>query len=146
MSTQFLSVSSNHFLCSFLSEHDLRYFWTNMRRFLEKWLANFLCIRTWVLGFLILKIFEYWFLINWFLIKKDMYWPFKVKIRNRQLAALMISDHHHIHMVKSSQVMVGRYGPGQHTPMTSRLRGQVQGHRSHCRFSRSNFEIYICLP
>ena len=47
--------------------------------------------------------------------------------RNRHLTALKTSDHHHIHMV-------GEYGRGQHTPMTSRSQGQVQGHRGHCRF------------
>ena len=39
----------------------------------------------------------------------------------------MTSDHHHIQMV-------GRYGQGQQTPMTSRSQGQSQGHQGHFRF------------
>ena len=39
----------------------------------------------------------------------------------------MTSDHDHIRMV-------GRYGQGQHTPMTSRSQGQSQGHQGRFRF------------
>ena len=53
MSTQFLSVLSTQFIRGFLSERDLRHFWTKMRGFLEKWLASFLCtwnMSTWFLN------------------------------------------------------------------------------------------------
>ena len=39
----------------------------------------------------------------------------------------MTSDHDHI-------CMVGRYGQGQHNPMTSRSQGQSQGHQGRFRF------------
>ena len=52
---------------------------------------------------------------------------FKVKPRNRHLAALMTSDLHQIDMV-------GRYGQGQHTLVTVRSQGQSQGHQGHFRF------------
>ena len=39
----------------------------------------------------------------------------------------MTSDHDHISMV-------GRYGQGQHNPMTSRSQGQSQGHQGRFRF------------
>ena len=39
----------------------------------------------------------------------------------------MTSDHDHIRMV-------GRYGQGQLTPMTSRSQGQSQGHQGRFRF------------
>ena len=42
MSTQFLSVSSTRFLRGFLSERDLRHFYTETRSFLEKRLDSFL--------------------------------------------------------------------------------------------------------
>ena len=39
----------------------------------------------------------------------------------------MTSDHDHIYMV-------GRYGQGQHAPMTSRSQGQSQGHQGRFHF------------
>ena len=39
----------------------------------------------------------------------------------------MTSDHDHI-------CMVGRYGQGQHTQVTSRSQGQSQGHQGRFRF------------
>ena len=39
----------------------------------------------------------------------------------------MTPDVHHIHII-------GRYGQGQTTLMTSRSQGQSQGHEGHCRF------------
>ena len=42
----------------------------------------------------------------------------------------MTFDHHHIEMV-------GRYKQGQHTPVTLRSQGQIQGHKN---------KAYILLP
>ena len=63
----------------------------------------------------------------WIFALKVRYWPSKVKLWNRHLTALMTSDHDHISMV-------GRYGQGQHNPMTSRSQGQSQGHQGRFRF------------
>ena len=47
--------------------------------------------------------------------------------QNRHLTALMTSDRDHIRMV-------GRYGQGQHTHVTSRSQGQSQGHQGRFQF------------
>ena len=72
-STQFLSVLSTQFLSGFLSGRDLRNFYTKTRTFSENHTSVSYAFRIWVLGFLILKKFEYWFLINGFLIEKNVY-------------------------------------------------------------------------
>ena len=69
---------------------------------------------------------------------KVRYCPHKVKHQNRHLTALMTTDHDHIRMV-------GRYGQGQHTPMTSRSQGQSQGHQGRFRFF-CRFRTFLRTP
>ena len=86
MSTQFLSALSTQFLRGFLSERDLRHFRMKMQRFLEKWLASFLC--TWNMSTRFLNTEKIWVLVSYKAVsyRKKMCIPFTVKLNKVPLA------------------------------------------------------------
>ena len=66
---------------------------------------------------------------------KVRYCPYKVKHQNRHLTALMTSDHDHIRMV-------GRYGQGQHTHVTSRSKSRSPKLFPFSRFFRTFLQTH----